>query len=192
MGVLRPPQHSPCQLSPSSPSSDLLSQPTTLAMTTSASSSCSFHAPRSASHQHQRPQQQPLAAQSPNSNKKIKHSKCRPQTRLLPEEDDQQHQQYHQPLVLGRLSARAASSSSSSFPSAQLCVSSNSHLEVCWGKLKCREQKLEEWVGGQQMRWRLAGGCEEVEAVGRVRVKGKGKGKERVGDLVKEGRHRRL
>ena len=42
------------------------------------------------------------------------------------------------------------------------------------------------------MRRRLAGGCEEVEAVGRVRVKGKGKGKERVGDLVKEGRHRRL
>jgi hypothetical protein len=63
---------------------------------------------------------------------------------------------------------------------------------VCWGKLKCEEQKVEEWVGGQQMRWRLAGGCEEVEAVGRVRVKGKGKGKGRVGDLVKEGRHRRL
>ena len=34
----------------------------------------------------------------------------------------------------------------------------------------------EEWGGGQQMRWRLAGGCEEVEAVGRVRERGRGRG----------------
>lgn len=119
---------------------------------------------------------QPLAAQSPNwpfRHTKIKHSKCNPQALLLAEEEeDQQHQQHHRPLPLGRLSASAAASSS--FPSAQLCVSSNSHLEVCWGKLKCGEQKLEECVGAQQMRWRLAGGCDEVEAVGRVRVKGEG------------------